>query len=121
MKNKIITYKKVSAKDTKLVELKNKKIFQYNLPTKIMSVSYMELDGRNPEGNKVLLEKDCSFVMYVTKGKGKYLINGDKVNVSTGDVVFVRAGSTFVAEGKFEYLTMVIPAYHSDSTEEIEA
>jgi mannose-6-phosphate isomerase-like protein (cupin superfamily) len=112
-------YKKVSAKDTSLLDQKTKKIFLYDLPTKILSISKMELNGRHPEGEKVLLEKDCSFVMYVTKGTGKYLINGEEVIVIKGDAVFVRAGSTIVAEGKFEYVTVCVPAFHEGSVEEV--
>lgn len=112
-------YKKVSLKDTKTLDQVTKKINLYNLPTKILSASYMTLNGRHPEGKKKVLEKDCSFVMYVTEGKGKYIINDKEVKVKPKDVVFVRAGSTFVAEGDFEYFTVVVPAFHPDSVEEI--
>ena len=120
MVKRITYYKKVAKNETTLLDQRTKKIHLYNLPTKILSVSRMELKGRHPEGNKVVLEKDCSFAMYVTRGKGKDLINGEIVQVGEGDVVFVRAGSTFIAEGNFEYITCVIPAYHPESTEEVE-
>jgi mannose-6-phosphate isomerase-like protein (cupin superfamily) len=119
-KGNITFFKKVSAEDTELLDQKTKKIHLYNLPTKILSISRMELNGRHPSGKKALLEKDASFVMYVTKGKGQYLINREKVMVSPGDAVFVRAGSTFVAEGRFEYITVNVPAYHPDSAEEVD-
>ncbi len=120
MNKKITYYKKVSVKEAQLLDQNTKKIYLYNLPTKILSLSRMELNGRHPEGRKVVLEKDCSFAMYVTKGQGKYLINGDEVKVSKGDAVFVRAGSTFVAEGNFEYVTCVVPAFHQKSVKEID-
>lgn len=120
MKGKTNYRKKVSIKDTEVINLVTKKIHKYNLPTKILSVSYMKLNGRHPEGKKKLLEKDCSYIMFVTEGKGKYIINEDIIEVKPQDVVFVRAGSTFVAEGKFEYLTVVVPAFYPNTTEEIE-
>jgi mannose-6-phosphate isomerase-like protein (cupin superfamily) len=111
---------KVSKEDRKLIDLGTKKIFQYNLPTKILSVSYMKVNGRNPEGNKVVLEKDCSFAIYITKGSGKFIIDRENIKAEVDDVIFVRAGSTFVAEGNFEYITFVVPAYHPESTEEVD-
>jgi mannose-6-phosphate isomerase-like protein (cupin superfamily) len=119
LKGKVAYYKKTSANETKLLDQVTKKIYLYNLPTKILSISKMKLNGRHPEGEKVVVEKDCSFVMYITKGKGRYLINNEVVQVAVGDAVFVRAGCTFVAEGNFEYITVVVPAFHEDSVEKV--
>ncbi len=120
MGKKIDHFYKVKKKEAGLIDQKTKQIRIYNLPTKVLSISYMSLEGRHPEGKKVMLEKDCSFVMYVTQGTGNYEINGERIAVEKGDAVFVRAGSTFVAEGNFEYVTVVVPAFYPETTEEIE-
>ncbi len=113
---------KISAKEAKKIELgPTKTIYKYVLPTKLFDIAKMVVKGRHPEDpNKVILEKDCSFAMYVTKGEGKYLVNGEELAVTEGDVVFVPAGSTFACEGDFEYITVDVPAYYPEQSEEIE-
>lgn len=98
-----------------------KTIFKYELATKLFDIAKMVVNGRHPENpEKVILEKDCNFAMYVTKGKGKYFVNSEEIAVTEGDVVFVPAGSTFACEGEFEYVTVDVPAYYPEQSEEIE-
>ena len=67
---------KITAKESKIIELGTKVIYKYELPTKLFDISKMVVKGRHPKDpKKVILEKDCSFAMYVTKGEGKYLVN----------------------------------------------
>ena len=81
----------------------------------------MVVKGRHPEDpGKVILEKDCSFAMYVIKGSGKYLVDGEEIQVVEGDLVYVPNGSTFACEGDFEYITVDIPAYYPEQSEEVE-
>jgi len=111
---------KVSANKTSNIDLGTKKIYKYPLPTRVFDIGKMVVDGRHPEDpKKVILERDCSFVMYVTKGKGKYIVSGDEIKVEAGDVVYVPTGNTFACEGKFEYVTVDIPAYYPEQSEEV--
>ena len=113
---------KILAKEAKKIELgPTKTIYKYELPTKLFDISKMVVKGRHPEDSrKVILEKDCNFAMYVTRGEGKYLVNGEEINVVEGDVIFVPTGSTFACEGDFEYITVDVPAYYPEQSEEIE-
>lgn len=113
---------KISEKDSKKIRLgAAKTIYKYELPTKLFDIAKMEVHGRHPENpTRVILEKDCNFVMYVTKGGGKYFINGEEIRVEEGDVVYVPAGSIFACEGDFEYITVDVPAYYPEQSEEVE-
>jgi len=112
---------KISAKDSKKIVLGTKTIYKYILPTKLFDIARMVVKGRHPvDPKKVILEKDCDFAMYVTKGEGKYFVNGEEIKVVEGDVVFVPAGSTFACEGNFEYITVDVPAYYPEQSEEVE-
>lgn len=112
---------KLSKSESKKIELGTKTIYKYELPTKLFDLAKMEVKGRHPANpDKVILEKDCNFAMYVTKGDGKYLVNGEEIKVAEGDCVFVPSGSTFACEGNFEYITVDVPAYYPEQSEEIE-
>ena len=112
---------KISAKDSKKIELGAKTIYKYILPTKLFDIARMVVKGRHPvDPKKVILEKDCSFAMYVSKGKGKYFVNGEEFNVTEGDVLYVPAGCTFACEGDFEYITVDVPAFYPEQSEVIE-
>lgn len=111
---------KISKKESKLVNLGTKKIYKFILPTKLYGIAKMVVHGRHPENpQKVVMEKDCSFVMYVVKGSGKYFINEEEFNVKADDVVYVPSGSTFACEGDFEYITVDVPAYYPEQSEEL--
>lgn len=112
---------KITLKDTNLIDLGTKKIYKYILPTKLYDIAKMVVNGRHPQDpKKVILEKDCSFAMYVIKGKGEYLVNNEKIVVNEGDVIYVPAGSTFACEGNFEYITVDVPTFYAEQSEEIE-
>lgn len=112
---------KISAKEANKIGLGTKTIYKYILPTKLFDIAKMVVKGRHPENpKKVILERDCSFAMYVIKGRGKYFVNGKSMNVAEGDVLYVPASSTFACEGDFEYVTVDVPAYYPEQSEEIE-
>jgi mannose-6-phosphate isomerase-like protein (cupin superfamily) len=104
------------------IDLGTKVIYKYPTPMKLMDIARMVIDGRNPKGeNKFLLETECTFVIYIIKGKGK-IYAGDKIfNVEVDDVVFVPKNFKFAAEGKMEYITVDSPAFFPEQSEEIVA
>ena len=111
---------KFSFNQTNLVDLGTKKIYKYPFPTKLLSIAKMNVNGRHPTNkNKYILEHNCSFIIYVTKGKGK--INaGEKIfNVIVGDCIFVPAENKFAVEGIIEYVTVDTPALYLEQSEEI--
>lgn len=104
---------------TKLVDLGNKKIYEYGLPTKLLSVAYMIVAGRHPEKGFVK-EKDCTFVIFVTKGKGKYIMLDKTVELKKDDVLLVEKNTKFAVEGNFEYVTFDIPAYYEEQSQVVD-
>jgi len=95
-----------------------KKIYKYPLGEKLLSVARMVVDGRHPESG-YLLEKECNFAMYMTRGKGRYFVGDEIFDVGVGDVVFVPAGNKFASEGDFEYITFDTPGYYPEQSEEV--
>src|SRR5665213_2200243 len=104
---------KYSYSDTDKIDLGNKVIYKYPTPTKDFDVGIMVVDGRHPvnEGS-FIIEKACSFVMYILKGSGKVYAGEDIFAVVEKDVVFVPSNHKFAIEGKLEYVTFDSPAYY---------
>lgn len=112
---------KISKKQIEKIDLGSKVIHEYPLKTRLMSVAYMVVKGRHPKGkNKFLLEYDCAFIMYLTKGKGKVYAGEEVFDVKVGDVVFVPVENRFAVEGDMEYVTVDTPAFYPEQSEEIE-
>lgn len=112
---------KYSKSDTKKIDLGTKIIYKYPAPNNLMDIGIMSVNGRHPEGQKkFILEHDCSFVIYVTKGSGIVYAGDEKFEVVVGDVVFIPKENKFAVEGKFEYVTVDNPAFYPEQSDEIE-
>jgi mannose-6-phosphate isomerase-like protein (cupin superfamily) len=82
----------------------------------------MVVKGRHPkESNKFILEHACNFVIYVVKGEGKIYAGDETFEVKVDDVVFVPTDNKFAAEGEMEYITVDVPAFYIEQSEEVEA
>lgn len=102
------------------IDLGTKAIFKYPTPTKRFDVAKMVLNGRHPKGKDTfVLEHDCSFVMFITKGTGRVFAGSEVFDVVPEDVVFVPSENKFAVEGNLEYITFDIPAYYKEQSEEI--
>ena len=114
--------KRYSFKETNKIDLGTKLIFKYPTPTKLFDIAKMVVNGRHPiDKNSFILEHDCQFVIYVTQGTGKVYAGEDIFDVTTGDVVFVPTDNKFAVEGKLEYITIDVPAFYLEQSEEIKA
>jgi len=112
--------KKYTFKETNKIDLGIKIIYKYPSPSKRFDIAKMIVKGRHPqESNKFIIEHKCQFVIYVTKGKGKIYAGEDIFEVKVGDVVFVPTNNKFAAEGKMEYITVDVPAFFMEQSEEV--
>ena len=100
--------RKFTFEDTKKIDLGTKVIYKYPALSRLLELSHMVVNGRHPENkNEVIIEHDCQFIIYVTKGNGKIYAGGEVFEVKVGDTVYIPAENKFAAEGKdFEYLTV---------------
>lgn len=115
------TPKKYSATEAKEIDLGTKKIFKYPTPTKTFDIARMVVNGRHPKDEKTfLIEHECQFVIYVIKGSGIIHAGDEKFDVTVGDVVFVPTDNKFAAEGNMEYITVDVPAFFMEQSEEIQ-
>jgi mannose-6-phosphate isomerase-like protein (cupin superfamily) len=111
---------KFTAKQAKKIDLGTKLIYKYPTPTKEMDIARMVVKGRHPKGkNKYILEHECSFVIYVIKGKGQVFAGDELFRVKVGDVVFVPKENKFAVKGEMEYITVDVPAFYLEQSEEI--
>ncbi|MEK6952502.1 MAG: hypothetical protein AABX29_05805 [Nanoarchaeota archaeon] len=110
---------KYSPSDTNEINLGTKRIYKYPTPTKEMDIARMVVKGRHPQDSKTfILEHTCQFVIYVTKGSGKIYAGDELFRVSVGDVVFVPTENKFAVEGDIEYVTVDLPAFFPEQSEE---
>lgn len=112
---------KYTPNETSKIDLGTKIIYKYPTLTKEFDIARMVVKGRHPEGkNKYILEHGCSFVVYIIKGSGKIYAGKDVFGVKVGDVVFVPKENKFAVEGEMEYVTVDVPAFYLEQSEEIE-
>ena len=111
---------KLAFKETNLIDLGTKKIYQYPFKAKLISVAKMSVKGRNPQGrNNFFLEHKCNFIIYIIKGTGKIYAGKETFKVGVGDCVYVPLENKFAVEGKLEYVTVDTPAFFPEQSEEI--
>ena len=110
---------KFTFKDIKKIDLKTKIIYKYPTLSKLLELNYMVVNGRHPENkDEYVIEYDCQFVIYITKGVGKIYAGDEIFNVKIGDVVYVPTENKFAAEGNnFEYITIDTPAWYPEQAE----
>lgn len=112
---------KFSKTETNQINLGTKIIVKYPAPTKDFDIAKMIVNGRHPEkSNSFLLEKECSFVIYVLSGSGKVFAGEEVFEVVSEDVIFVPKGHAFAVEGKLEYITVDVPAFFPEQATFIE-
>ena len=102
--------------DAKKVDLGTKVIYKYPSLSKLIEVNYMVVNGRHPEKeNEFIIDHDCHFIIYITKGKGRIYAGDEIFDVKIGDTVCVPPENKFAAEGKdFEYLTTESPGWYPE-------
>lgn len=111
---------KYTKSETNKIDLGTKIIFKYPTPTKLMDVGKMVVNGRNPQKEgSFILEKECSFIMYILSGKGRVFAGDEIFDVVAEDVVFVPKENKFAVEGNFEYITFDSPAFYMEQSEEV--
>jgi mannose-6-phosphate isomerase-like protein (cupin superfamily) len=111
---------KYSKSDANRIDLGTKVIYKYPAPDKLMDIGIMFVNGRHPEGeNTFILEHDCNFVMYITKGNGIIYAGDESFEVVSGDVVYIPKENRFAVEGQFEYITVDTPAFYPEQSETI--
>ena len=112
---------KYSHNDTDKIDLDTKVIHKYPTPTKLMDIARMVVKGRHPAGkNTFLIEHDCNFVIYITKGEGTIYAGDEVFDVVKDDVVFVSPENKFACEGDMEYITVDTPAFYLEQSEIVE-
>ncbi len=110
---------KFTFKDTKKVDLGTKVIYKYPSLSRLLELNYMVVNGRHPENkNEYVIDHDCHFIIYVTKGDGKIYAGDEVFNVKVGDTVCVPPENKFAAEGMgLEYVTTESPAWYPEQIE----
>jgi mannose-6-phosphate isomerase-like protein (cupin superfamily) len=111
---------KYSSADAKKLDLGTKQIFKYPTPTKTFDIARMVVNGRHPQDKDTfIIEHECQFVIYVIKGSGIIYAGEEKFDVKVDDVVFVTTDNKFAVEGNMEYITVDVPAFFIEQSEEI--
>lgn len=111
---------KYSFSDARKIDQDTKVIYKYPTPTTMFDVGRMVVKGRHPQGaTTFIIENDCSFVMYITKGTGRVFAGEQVFEVVAEDVVVVPARHKFAVEGDMEYITFDSPAFYPEQSQEI--
>lgn len=111
---------KFSHSETTKIDLGNKVIFKYPIPTRLFDISHMVVHGRHPHDKKSFgVNQDCVFAIYVIKGKGRVFVGEDIFTLTVNDVVFVPQATKYAVEGEMEYITFDTPAFYPEQSEQL--
>lgn len=96
-------------------------IYEYPCQSKSLRISYIKVSGRRPAGlNEAFIEHDCTFSLYVVKGRGSIIIEGKTYELKEDDVVTVLAGKRWIIEGELSYIVATTPAFYPEQSEVID-
>src|SRR3989344_4202330 len=91
---------------------------EYPLENKEVNGAVISLDGRYPEGGRVVNLK-CKELAYVIKGSGKVVVDGIDVLVYEGDLVLIEAGEKYYWEGNLQMFVPCVPAWSPEQHKEV--
>jgi mannose-6-phosphate isomerase-like protein (cupin superfamily) len=114
--DKMNIVRKVDAK-----EFKNSDVctaFEYPLGDKDINGAVIKLDGRYPDTGRVT-NKACKELVFVVRGSGKVVVEGQETELSEGDLAIILPGEKYYFEGKLEMFMPCTPAWYPEQHEEV--
>jgi mannose-6-phosphate isomerase-like protein (cupin superfamily) len=92
---------------------------EYPLNDPDINAVVIQLHGRYPqEGRTVNLE--CKELVYVIKGSGKLVCEGEEVHLEEGDVALIEMGERFYWEGDMDIFMPCTPAWFPEQHKEVD-
>lgn len=92
---------------------------EYPLNEEDINAVVIKLNGRYPdEGRSANVE--CKELVYVLKGNGTLVCEGEEVHLTKGDVVFIDKGEKFYWEGEMDLFMPCTPAWYPDQHKFVE-
>lgn len=90
--------------------------YEYPFDEKDINLAYIEIDGRYPDSG-FALNREVKEMLFVASGTGSVTIEGERFEISEGDVVLIRPGKRYFIEGS---LRLVVPCHPSWNPEQYE-
>jgi mannose-6-phosphate isomerase-like protein (cupin superfamily) len=110
MKYKVIKSSEKTEQDFGYIKVKQL-LNQENIEN--VSVAIIKIDGTN----KKVINKRGDALYYVLDGKGEFEIDGDKVSVMTGDLVYIPKRTPYFDKGKLTMISFNNPRFNKDFIE----
>lgn len=86
-------------------------VYEYPMQNKEMSIGVARVLHRYPERGYAL-NQECSEMGYIIEGTGQLVTETKKVQLSTGDVIYIPRGENFYWEGNMTIVLPTAPAWH---------
>ena len=111
---------KIMQSDIAPVERETAIIKNYPFPTKLSSITNIQVKGRHPaDKTKQHIEHELTLICYVIKGTGTFVVESKKFDVVAGDAIFIQPNQKYYIEGNLEYLVSCSPAYFREQHEQV--
>jgi len=110
MKYKVIKSSEIEEQDFGHIKVKQL-LNQNNIDN--VSVAIVKVNGTN----KKVINKRSDALYYVLKGKGEFNIDGEKIAINTGDLVFIPKGTPYFDKGKLTLLSINCPRFNKNFVE----
>ena len=97
-------------------------IKSYPSDLKELSVARIWVNGRHPnEEGAQFIEHKCNVLIYVIKGEGKVIIDGQEFEVKAEETVTIPSGQKYYIIGNVDYIAATSPTYSREQNEVIKA
>ena len=93
--------------------------FEYQMNDKDINGAVIRLNGRYPDSGQVT-NKVCKELVYVIKGSGKVVAEGQETELNEGDLAMIMPGEKYYFAGDLEMFMPCTPAWYAEQHEEAE-
>ena len=93
-------------------------VVEYPLGDQNINGALISLNGRYPESGRVR-NKESRELVQILKGKVVLEVEGERMELVTGDQVLIEPGERYFWDGKSEFLLVSNPAWSPDQYEEV--
>jgi len=92
---------------------------EYPIGDQDINGAVIELNGRYPDAGRVV-NLECKELVYVIKGSGKLVVEGNAIELNEGDMVVIEPKEKYFFDGQMTFLAPCAPAWHPEQHIEVE-
>jgi len=93
------------------VNSENSVSLEYENNDKDINIAVVEISGRYPDKGR-MMNTVCKELIYIIDGNGQIFIEGNKIQLKTGDTILIEPYEKYYWEGKLKVIPACTPAWN---------